>query len=488
MPALPASSNAPLSLCWFRQDLRLADNPALSRAVAAGGPLVCVYVLDDETPGAWAPGGASRWWLHHSLAALDAALRERGNRLVLRHGPARKVIPALAAETGAGKVFWNRCYEPFAVRRDTALKAALQDAGRTVETSNAALLLEPWQVKTGGGEPYKVFTPFWRALKAAYEDKAPLPAPKALPAGPEVAGDRLDDWSLLPTKPDWAAGFGALWTPGEAGAQARLRHFLAASLKDYRDARDRPDLEGTSRLSPHLHFGEIGPRQAWHATRHAVAAGGSDAAAEKFLSEVAWREFSQHLLYHFPTLPEANWRAEFDAVEWRRDKQALAAWQRGRTGYPIVDAGLRELWSTGWMHNRVRMIAASFLIKDLLIDWRAGEAWFWDTLVDADLGNNAAGWQWVAGSGADAAPYFRVFNPVLQGERFDPDGDYVRRWVPELAKLPAKWIHKPWEADAATLRAADVTLGKSYPARLVPHDAARKRALDAFAAIKQGAA
>jgi deoxyribodipyrimidine photo-lyase len=484
---LSTSSAAP-SLFWFRQDLRLADNPALTQAAERGGPLVCVFVLDDETPGAWAPGGASRWWLHHSLAALDQALRQRGSRLVLRRGPAAEVMAALAEETGARQVFWNRCYEPFAVRRDTALKAALQDGGRAVQTSNAALLLEPWEVKTGGGEPYKVFTPFWRALKGAYRDRAPLPAPKTLPDGMRIASAALEDWALLPTKPDWAGGLRARWSPGEAGAQARLRRFLQARLGDYREARDRPDLDGTSCLSPHLHFGEIGPRQVWHATRHALAAGGGEAAAEKFLSELAWREFSQHLLFHFPALPEANWRGEFDAVEWRDDAAALAAWQRGRTGYPIVDAGLRELWATGWMHNRVRMIAASFLIKDLLIDWRAGQAWFWDTLVDADLGNNAAGWQWVAGSGADAAPYFRVFNPVLQGERFDPAGDYVRRWVPELARLPAKWIHKPWEADAATLGAAGVTLGRDYPERLVAHDAARRRALDAFATVKQGAA
>ncbi len=474
------------SLLWFRQDLRLADNPALTAATQAGGPLVCVYVLDES--GDWAPGGASRWWLHHSLAALAASLQARGNRLVLRRGPAAEVIPALARESGAEQVFWNRCYEPGAVRRDTALKAALQATGLAVDTSNAQLLLEPWQVKTGGGEPYRVFTPFWRALQGLYDDKAPLAAPTSLPAGQPLASDRLADWGLLPSKPDWAGGLDATWTPGEAGAQARLADFLKTTLEDYRTDRDRPDRAGTSRLSPHLHFGEIGPRQVWHATRHAEARGQSGGAAEKFLSEVAWREFAQHLLFHFPTLPEANWRPAFDAVQWRRDKPALQAWQRGQTGYPIVDAGMRELWTTGWMHNRVRMVVASFLIKDLLLDWRQGADWFWDTLVDADLGSNAASWQWVAGSGADAAPYFRVFNPVLQGERFDPDGDYVRRWVPELAALPSKLIHQPWAADAVTLAAAGVTLGKSYPVRLVAHDAARRRALDAFAVIKQGAA
>jgi len=477
------------SLLWFRQDLRLADNPALTAAVQAGAPLVCVYLLDEATPGAWASGGASRWWLHHSLTALDAALRARGNRLVLRRGPAAEAIPALAAETGAARVFWNRCYEPYAVDRDRALKTALQGVGLAVESCNAALLLEPWQVKTGGGEPYRVFTPFWRALQGLYRDEAPLPAPRQLPPAPELAGDRLADWKLLPTRPDWAGGLRRSWTPGEAGAQARLEGFLALALADYRADRDRPDLAGTSRLSPHLHFGEIGPRQVWHATRHAVAAAGkSEAAAEKFLCEIAWREFAQHLLFHFPSLPEANWRPAFDAVEWRRDPAALAAWQQGRTGYPIVDAGLRELWATGWMHNRVRMVVASFLIKDLLLDWRQGAAWFWDTLVDADLANNAASWQWVAGSGADAAPYFRVFNPVLQGERFDPEGAYVRRWVPELAGLPRQVIHRPWEADAAILRQAGVTLGRSYPERIVAHDAARRRALAAFKAVKQGAA
>ena len=477
------------SLLWFRQDLRLADNPALTAAAQAGGPLACVYLLDDETPGAWAPGGASRWWLHHALAALDAALRERGNRLLLRRGRAAEAIPALARETGAGAVFWNRCYEPFAVARDTALKSALQAAGHRVETSNAALLLEPWQVKTGGGEPFRVFTPFWRALQGLYEDAAPSPAPGRLPPPAALAGERLDDWGLLPTRPDWAGGLRAAWSPGEAGAGARLGDFLAGALATYPVERDRPDLAGTSRLSPHLHFGEIGPRQVWHATRHAVAAAGrGEAAAQKFLSELAWREFAHHLLFHFPSLPEANWRSAFDRVAWRDDPVALAAWQRGRTGYPIVDAGLRELWTTGWMHNRVRMIVASFLIKDLLLDWRQGEAWFWDTLVDADLANNAASWQWVAGSGADAAPYFRVFNPVLQGERFDPEGSYVRRWLPALAKLPKQVIHRPWEAEPALLRAAGVTLGRDYPERLVAHDTARLRALAAFKAVKQGAA
>jgi deoxyribodipyrimidine photo-lyase len=477
------------SLLWFRQDLRLADNPALTAAVEAAGPLTCLYLLDDATPGAWAPGGASRWWLHRSLAALDAALRQRGNRLLLRRGRAADAIPALAREIGAGAVFWNRCYEPFAVARDTALKAALQGAGHRVETSNGALLLEPWELRTGGGEPYRVFTPFWRALQGLYEDTAPLPAPGRLPPPPELTGDRLDLWGLLPTRPDWAGGLRAAWAPGEAGAAARLTDFLAGALADYRADRDRPDLAGTSRLSPHLHFGEIGPRQVWHATRHAVAAAGrGEAAAQKFLSELAWREFAHHLLFHFPTLPEANWRSAFDRVEWRQDPAALAAWQRGLTGYPIVDAGMRELWATGWMHNRVRMIVASFLVKDLLLDWRQGAAWFWDTLVDADLANNAASWQWVAGSGADAAPYFRVFNPVLQGERFDPEGAYVRRWVPALSKLPRQLIHRPWEAEPALLRATGVTLGQDYPQRLVAHDAARLRALAAFKAVKQGAA
>lgn len=473
------------SLLWFRQDLRLADNPALAAAVARGAPVLAVYVLDDETPGAWAPGGAGRWWLYHSLAALAAEMDSLGRPLVLRRGPAERVIPELAAEVGAGAVFWNRCYEPFAIARDIRIKSALQDRGLIAESRNAALLYEPWVPQTQSGGPFKVFTPFWRHLLGREAPPAPLPRPGALPGGSEARGDALEDWALLPGAPDWAGGLRERWTPGEAGAKARLAAFLDGAVGGYAATRDLPDSPGTSRLSPHLHWGEISPRQVWHATRHRAAEdGGGAAGSEGFLRELGWREFSYHLLYHWPELPERNWKPSFDAFPWREDEAAYRAWTRGRTGYPLVDAGLRELWATGWMHNRVRMVAASFLIKHLLIHWRRGEDWFWDTLVDADLASNAASWQWVAGSGADAAPFFRIFNPVTQSRKFDPEGGYLRRWLPELAKLPPAAIHAPWEATAGTLAAAGVRLGETYPRPIVDHAAARQRALASLETIK----
>ena len=480
-------SKAPV-IVWFRQDLRLADNPALAAAAKSGRPVLPLYILDEETPGAWAPGGAARWWLHHSLQALGDSLARLGAPLVLMRGRAEVILPRLAKRLGACAVVWNRCYEPYARARDTALEAVLKDRGLEVESYNAALLFEPWEVATKADKPFAVFTPFWRACLAREAPPKPGRAPQVLrPLAKAPRGERLAAWKLLPRKPDWAQGFAAVWTPGEAGAKARLRSFLKAKLEGYAEERDHPGAETTSRLSPHLHWGEIGPRQVWHALGPQSARDGRTRrgkATAKFLSEVGWREFSYHLLHNFPELPEANFRAAFDRFPWRRDARALRAWQEGRTGYPIVDAGLRELWATGWMHNRVRMIAASFLTKHLLIDWRAGAHWFWDTLVDADLANNSASWQWVAGSGADAAPYFRIFNPVIQGEKFDPEGAYVRRWVPELAGLPDSLLHKPWEASAEVLRAAGVTLGKTYPKPMVEHAAARAQALKAFDRVK----
>lgn len=477
--------SAPLAVLWFRQDLRLADNPALDAAIRHGAVLP-LYVLDDATPGPWRWGGARRWWLHHSLAALARSLAALGSRLVLRRGPAGHEVARIAAETGASTVFWNRCYEPHAVRRDRDIKAALKAGGIAAGSFNAALLAEPWEIATGAGTPYSVFTPFWKALRARTAPERTVGAPKRLPApGGWPASDRLEDWALQPTRPDWAAGFGKSVAPGEAGARARLARFVDAGLAAYAEERDRPDRDGTSYLSAALGLGELGPRQVWRAVATAAAADpGRARGAEAYLRELGWREFCHHLLYHAPDLPERSWRAAFDAFPWRDDAQALRAWQRGLTGYPIVDAGMRQLWRTGWMHNRVRMIAASFLVKDLLIDWRKGEAWFCDTLVDADLANNAAGWQWVAGSGADAAPYFRVFNPVLQGRKFDPNGDYVRRFVPELAMLPPDLIHAPWTAPADALAAAGVVLGRDYPRPIVDHGMARARALEAYRAVQ----
>ncbi len=472
---------APLIL-WFRRDLRLTDNPALAAAVASGRPIVPIYIL-DETPGAPLIGGASRWWLHHSLAALARDLAARGATLVLRRGLAAAVLDELIATTGAGAVYWNRCYDPEAVSCDTALKAALAARGLEARSFNAALLFEPQAIATTAGEPYRVFTQFWKTCLHAPEPAAPVAAPSRLePRRGAMTSDSLETWRLLPRAPDWSVGLRTAWTPGEDSALRRLDAFLDQALGVYATARDLPDRQGTSRLSPHLHFGEIGPRQVWHAARIRA---GSGAGVDRFLAELGWREFSHHQLFHFPHLATRSLRPEFERFPWARDEHLLRAWQRGRTGYPIVDAGMRELWQTGWMHNRVRMIVASFLVKDLLQPWTDGAAWFWDTLVDADLANNAAGWQWVAGCGADAAPYFRVFNPVLQGEKFDPAGDYVRRFVPELGRLPPAWIHKPFQAPPDVLAAAGIVIGESYPRPLVDHGAARARALAAFAGLRR---
>lgn len=467
---------APPVIVWFRQDLRLADNPALSAAAKAGA-VIPLFILDDETPGCWKTGGAARWWLHESLAALSADLEKRGSRLILRRGNAAEIIDDLVRETGAREVVWNRLYEPFHIARDKSIKASLESRGVKVQSFNASLLVEPWTIKTGADEPYKVFTPFWRAASGNIEDPSPTTAPKTLrPPAAWPRSDQLVTWRLQPTKPNWARVFPDHWSPGEAGARKRLSVFLDRALDRYADGRDRPDQDNTSRLSPHLHWGEIGPRQVWQAARAAAEREPKlERHTAKFLAELGWREFSYHLLYHFPTLPERNFRPAFDAFPWDDDEAAFTAWTKGSTGYPLVDAGMRELWATGTMHNRVRMVAASFLIKHLLIPWQRGAAWFWDTLVDADLASNSASWQWVAGSGADAAPYFRIFNPVLQGEKFDPDGAYVRRWVPELKDCDNRAVHRPWDAsNFARL---------SYEKPIVDHDRARTRALDAYAKI-----
>lgn len=477
----PRDPNAPPAIVWFRRDLRLDDNPALDAATRSGAPVLPLFILDpDEMPGA-----ASLWWLHHSLASLAATLQRHGAPLILRRGRPADNLPRLIAETGAKAIYWNRCYEPHAVARDKALKSALAEKGVGVESFNGSLLAEPWQVKTGSGDPYKVFTPFWRALSQQPFD-APLVAPSKITAAAPVGSDALEDWNLLPVKPDWAGGLRNTWKPGEQGAQDRLAAFVDERMSAYRDARDLPDREGTSRLSPHLHWGEVSPRRIWHVARAAAEARtGATAAAEPFLREVGWRDFAFHLIFNWPSMVSENWKSEFDAFPWASDDAAFLAWTKGETGYPLVDAGMRELWQTGWMHNRVRMVAASFLIKHLMIDWRRGAEWFEDTLVDADLAVNRASWQWVAGSGADAAPYFRIFNPVLQCEKFDPAGDYVRRYVPELAALDARHIHRPWEAPSDVLAKAGVSLGKSYPKPIVDHGRARARALAAYEEIRK---
>ena len=467
---------APPVILWFRNDLRLSDHAALQAALATGQPVLPVYILDDAAPGAWAFGAASHWWLHHSLTELARDLLQRGAHLVLRRGSTQTELPRLIRETGATEVFTGGSADPWARRLDAEMAESLKPV--RLHRMRTTMLFHPDAVRSKSGGAYAVYTPFANACLALAPLHPPLPAPERIASLSSPPSDRLADWGLLPTGPDWAGGLRAGWTPGEADAARRLRLFVANRLADYADQRDRPDIEATSALSPYLHFGEISASQVWHAVQAAAPGPGRD----KFLRELLWREFAIHLLWHHPTMPDQPLRPAFDAMPWRDDPAGLRAWQSGRTGIPIVDAGMRQLWQTGWMHNRVRMIVASFLVKHLLIDWRHGARWFWDTLVDADLANNSAGWQWVAGCGADAAPYFRVFNPVLQGQTFDPDGRYVRRYVPELAHLPGPSVHTPWRALEAGLLPRPRT-GEAYPPPIVDLAAGRARALDALASV-----
>jgi deoxyribodipyrimidine photo-lyase len=477
------------AIVWFREDLRLGDNEALAAACAAGGPVLCIYVLDETNAGVRPHGGASRWWLHHSLEALASDIEARGGRLDLFCGRAGEILPALAHAAAVGAAFWTRRYGGAEIAADAALKRQLNEAGVNAQSFPGQLLREPWEVKKRGGGAFMVYSAYWRAARALPDPGDPIPVPAAIPTSPYPAGAparaKLAQLDLLPQKPDWADGLRASWTPGEAGARKRLGAFLATAIADYAAQRDHPARPSVSRLSPHLRFGEISPRQIVAAVREADARKSNiGKGADKFLSEIIWREFNYHVLFSCPDVATANLQPRFDQMPWRESAtRELAAWRRGRTGYPLVDAGMRELWATGYMHNRVRMVAASFLVKHLLIDWRIGEAWFWDTLCDADPANNPLNWQWVAGSGADAAPYFRVFNPLLQGEKFDAGGDYVRRWLPEITALPDKWIHKPWAAPESILREAGVELGKTYPRPIVEHAEGRARALEAFARI-----
>lgn len=474
-------------LLWFRQDLRLFDNPALSEAASRGAPVIPVYILAPETESG-SPGAAARWWLHHSLTSLGEDLRKRNSRLIFRRGPAADVINQLVKETDACAVFWNRRYEPFSVEMDAGLKSDLKRRGVDVQSFNSALLREPWEIQNKSGKPFQIFTPFWRECSALPPPKNPLPPPESLNSPSRwPASESLSSWGLLP-KLFWADSFSSYGTPGETAAQEKWKRFLRTSLSNYPEKRNLPGSDGCSRLSPHLHFGEIGPRQVWwdvntliQKQRHPASLA---RAAQVFLNEIGWREFAHHVLFYFPHTVEKPLRPGFNQFSWKKDPAGLRAWQQGRTGFPIVDAGMRELWATGSMHNRVRMIVASFLVKDLLISWNDGAAWFWDTLVDADAANNSLNWQWSAGCGADAAPYFRIFNPVNQGEKFDADGVYVRRWVPELKKMPARWIHRPWEAPDPVRLTAGVELGRHYPYPIVNHAEARQRALLAFKRLK----
>jgi len=472
-------------LLWFRQDLRLADNAALQAALSTGLPIICIFIWDETTPTKQQIGSASKWWLHHSLVSLDAALQERNNKLLYYRGKPEDILMPLIQKENVKTVFWNRCYDAHSINRDKKIKANLINADVEVESFNSHLLYEPWDILNQAGKPYKVFTPFWRkgCLPSGREWNEIHAAPKKIPTVKKFPRcDTLASWELLPYKPNWASEFETFWHPGESGAQKRLANFIDHGLRDYKEGRNFPAQQNVSGLSPHLHWGEIAPWRIWQSIEIALS---SDKRlllhnVENFQSELGWREFSYYLLYHFPSLPSENFRSEFNNFPWESNKKLLRAWQRGQTGYPLVDAGMRQLWQTGWMHNRVRMVAGSFLVKHLRLHWHHGEHWFWDTLVDADLASNSASWQWVAGCGADAAPYFRIFNPVLQSEKFDAQGEYIRCWVPELAELENKYIHAPWNAPSVMLEKAEIILGKTYPLPVVDHNEARAAALDAY--------
>lgn len=473
------------ALVWLREDLRFDDNPALRAAADSGRPVICLYVLDDDSPGEWAKGGAHRWWLHRSLAAMQEDFGKFGGALILRRGDARGVVPSLAEEAGAGAVYWNRRYVAWQKEVDADVEETLKDQGRKVETFNGRLLFEPGEITKKAGGLYKVYTPFWRAMRQK-EVRAKVPKVQKLEAPGDLPGsDGLEDWDLLPTKPNWAEGFEEVWTPGERGGRARWLAWLKDGAESYDEDRNFPGLDRSSRQSPHLHWGETSPVVTWHEMSEAMEAGDvPQAQGESWLSELGWREFHHQLLFEEPQMFDEPLDGKFARFEWEDDEEAFKAWTRGQTGYPIVDAGMRELWHTGWMHNRVRMITGSFLVKDLLIDWRRGMKWFWDCLVDGDEANNTSQWQWIAGCGADAAPFFRIFNPVSQGERFDKDGTYVRRWVPEIAGLPDKHLHAPWDAPKEVLRKAGIRLGDDYPAPIVDHGERRDEALKRYKALK----
>lgn len=466
-----------IALIWFRQDLRLQDNPAFISACNHHETVIPLYILDNTTHPI---KGAQRWWLHHSLTSLNDALQKQGLNLVLRQGKALNILEQLTQQIPISTIYWNRCYEPLTIERDKAIKSFMLQSGVEVKSSNGSLLSEPWTVHNKSGHYFKVFTPYWKhclqTITIPNAMRIVHPA-KAYP----VQSERLEEWKLLPKNPDWASSFATHWQPGEEGAQKKLTDFIHHRLNSYKTHRDMLTDNATSELSPHLHFGEISPWNIWRA----VELEKSDrtlnlSSTESFLAELGWREFSYHLLYHFPSLPHENFKEKFSNFPWRVDEASLKRWQKGMTGYPLVDAGMRELWATGYMHNRARMVTASFLTKHLLIDWRLGADWFLDTLLDADLANNSASWQWVAGCGADAAPYFRIFNPVLQSENFDPEGTYIRRWVPELAHVKSQYIHQPWIANHTE---TGLHLGKDYPKPIVDHREARNRALQYYQAL-----
>jgi deoxyribodipyrimidine photo-lyase len=472
------------SLVWFHNDFRMADNPALRAAARRKNPLICLFVWNPDASGYAKPGAASRWWLHHSIQHLSTALKQAGNQLMIQVGHPVEVISEAVERFKVSHVFGNYACEPDAITAQQEIKNWLDEESYEGIFFHGNTLLDPAAVRTKSGKPYSVFTPFYHQVQSQLKRSSPLPAPQSLPPVPKDAGHSVpvESLKLLPAI-DWAQGIRNTWHPGEAGARKMLQQFLRSAAKVYAIDRDRPDHVHTSRLSPYLHFGEISPRQVWHTVnrrKHSQASPQHRKSYDAYLRQLVWREFARYLLYHFPHTADEPLHGEFKHFTWQHDASSLRAWQKGLTGYPIVDAGMRELWHTGWMHNRVRMIAGSFLTKDLLQPWQHGAEWFWETLVDADLANNTLGWQWVAGCGADASPFFRIFNPITQGRKFDPDGKYVRHWVPELAQLPSAWIHAPWEAPQSALQEAQVELGKTYPNPLIDHASARARALAAY--------
>lgn len=456
------------AILWLRQDLRLADNPALQ--AVSNHPFFAVYIWDEQDP--WCPGGASQWWLHKSLNALRQSLRERGVQLIFKRGNPLRILKALTQETKACGVYWNRCYEPYAINRDKEIKTSFKNEGIPCQSFNGSLLAEPWEIQTKTKGPYQVFTPFWKVLQSLSFPK-PNPIPDLQGWNVPIVSDSIEEWGFQSTL--WGQGLEKTWQPGEKGAWGRLSQFIEEGIETYARKRDYPSENGSSHLSPYLHWGELSPRQIWHQTSRVHGA-----EALPFLRQLGWREFSYHLLFHFPELPSKPLRSSFEHFPWEVNVDALKAWQTGKTGYPLVDAGMQELWHTGTMHNRVRMVVASFLVKHLLLPWQKGEEWFWDTLVDADLANNAVSWQWVAGCGADAAPYFRIFNPTLQSQKFDPKGTYIKEWVPELQALDSVYIHSPWQASSEVLERSGIQLGTTYPFPIIDHAFARERALEAL--------
>lgn len=472
------------SIMWFRQDLRIRDNAALDAAIARGGAVVPVYVWTPEEEWDWRPGAAARWWLRHSLLELSSSLKSLGSKLIVRRGDPARILNDVVNETGATAVFFNRRFEPTASRGDRRVMSSLATRGIDVHPFNDSLLFDPAEVRNRAGAPFRVFTPFWKHLLTLDDPGRRSPAHGWIP-GPAVwpRSARITDKRILAT--DGASNaLHEVWAPGELGAQKAMHEFTGGATESYARHRDHPGENGTSRLSPHLRHGELSPRRVWYEVSRARGSS-TGLESDPFLRQLAWREFGYHLLHHFPDSPVAPMRESFRAFPWKEDEEALRLWRAGRTGYPIVDAGMRELMTTGWMHNRVRMVAASFLVKHLMVHWLEGARWFWERLVDADLASNTMGWQWVAGCGADAAPYFRVFNPVAQGRKFDAHGEYVRRWIPELAGLPDEYLHAPWTAPLSVLKEARVDIGRNYPAPVVDHAFARERALDAYESIRR---